>query len=115
MKTILVPTDFSENAQKALTFAEKASRYGATIGLIHAYHPPIVDASMRTETMLAMVEQAEIDLRRWQNGEMCQDRGFSCTIKLVYGAASDVVLDEIEAQSYDGSHGRTGKEVGLIS
>lgn len=113
MKTILVPTDFSENAKKALAFAEKiALRYEASITLVHAYHPPIVDASMRTEVMLTMVEQAEKSsadmLSSWQ--KECQGKGFTCEIKLAYGAASDVVLNQIEASKpIMVVMGRTGK------
>ncbi|NIK73108.1 nucleotide-binding universal stress UspA family protein [Thermonema lapsum] len=41
MKKILVPTDFSEHAQKALDFAVFiARRSGASLSLLHAYHIP---------------------------------------------------------------------------
>lgn len=41
MKKILVPTDFSEHAQKALDFAVFiAQRSGASLTLLHAYHIP---------------------------------------------------------------------------
>lgn len=39
MKNILVPTDFSENADKALDFAMAlAHKFGATLHILHAYH-----------------------------------------------------------------------------
>ncbi|MCP4438440.1 MAG: universal stress protein [Aureispira sp.] len=39
MKHILVPTDFSKNAERALDYAINiANRFGSTIYLIHAYH-----------------------------------------------------------------------------
>lgn len=39
MKNILVPTDFSENADKALDFAlALANKFDATIHIIHTYH-----------------------------------------------------------------------------
>lgn len=39
MKNILVPTDFSENANKALDFAlSLGKRFGADIHLVHTYH-----------------------------------------------------------------------------
>ena len=39
MKNILVPTDFSANANKALDFAlELGQRFGAAIHLVHTYH-----------------------------------------------------------------------------
>ena len=39
MKNILVPTDFSKNAEKALDFAlALAHKFGATLHIIHAYN-----------------------------------------------------------------------------
>jgi nucleotide-binding universal stress UspA family protein len=39
MKTILVPTDFSDNAKNALDFAiEIAKKHGSKIVLVHTNH-----------------------------------------------------------------------------
>ena len=43
MKTIFVPTDFSDNAEKALEFAVcMAKKENARILLFHAFHMPYV-------------------------------------------------------------------------
>lgn len=42
MKSLLVPTDFSENADNAITFAcEMNLKLGATIHLLHSYYVPV--------------------------------------------------------------------------
>ncbi|TDE07977.1 universal stress protein [Dyadobacter psychrotolerans] len=44
MKTILVPTDFSKNADKALEAAKQiAGKSGAKLLLMYAYQPYIAD------------------------------------------------------------------------
>ncbi len=46
VKTILVPTDFSADAEKALSTAtELAKRFGARIVVLHAYHVDIAVVS----------------------------------------------------------------------
>lgn len=51
MKKILVPTDFSQNALKALTYAsEIAQKSGATIYLLNVIEPSINMATMQTDS-----------------------------------------------------------------
>jgi nucleotide-binding universal stress UspA family protein len=46
MNNILVPTDFSENAQKAFLYALKiANKYGANLYVLHSYQPPVLSFS----------------------------------------------------------------------
>ena len=60
MKTIIVPTDFSETAANALNYAiEMAKEINASITLLHAY---IVPVSITPDTPIVVV--AEEDLRR---------------------------------------------------
>lgn len=113
MRAILVPTDFSENSQKALEFAQEiAERYDAGISLVHAYHPPVVDSNLPPEVLVELAEQIEIlnakTLKKWETE--CREDGFACKSKLVYGAASEVILEEIKAQKpILVVMGRTGK------
>jgi nucleotide-binding universal stress UspA family protein len=113
MRAILVPTDFSENSQKALEFAQEiAERYDAGISLVHAYHPPVVDSNLPAEALVELAEQIEIlntkTLKKWETE--CREEGFACKSKLVYGAASEVILEEIQAQKpILVVMGRTGK------
>ncbi len=113
MRAILVPTDFSENSQKALEFAQEiAERYDAGISLVHAYHPPVVDSNLPAEALVELADQIEKlnakTLKKWETE--CREDGFACKSKLVYGAASEVVLEEIVAQKpILVVMGRTGK------
>ncbi|HRN72927.1 MAG TPA: universal stress protein [Ginsengibacter sp.] len=52
MRRILVPTDFSQNASKALAYAaELASASGATIYLLHVIEPSLNMATMQTDSL----------------------------------------------------------------
>ena len=51
MKKILVPTDFSKNALKAITYAaEVALKTGGTVYLVHAIEPSVNMASMQSDS-----------------------------------------------------------------
>jgi nucleotide-binding universal stress UspA family protein len=113
MRAILVPIDFSENSQRALEFAQEiAERYDAGISLVHAFHSPVVDPNLPAETLVALAEQTEKlnqeTLLKWEND--CRADGFACQSKLVYGAAAEVILEEIKTQKpILVVMGRTGK------
>lgn len=113
MRAILVPVDFSENSQKAVEFAQEiAERYDAGISLVHAYHPPIVDPNLPADTLVMLAEQTEKinteTLAKWE--AECRADGFACQSKLVYGAASEVILEEVKTQKpILVVMGRTGK------
>ena len=61
MKNILVPIDFSENADKALRAAKEiASKTGANLTILHAYQPYVADISIPvTESSLPIYEEME--------------------------------------------------------
>lgn len=60
MKKILVPTDFSKNADNAINFALKiAQNNGAEIILLHAFHAPVVDAQTPGNIMASLVKEEE--------------------------------------------------------
>ncbi|SMO39923.1 universal stress protein [Fodinibius sediminis] len=60
LKTILFPTDFTEDAAQAYTYALKvAARTGATLHLLHVIEEPFDFATRVEETVEALVEQAE--------------------------------------------------------
>jgi len=61
MKNILVPIDFSENADKALTAAKEiASKTGANLTILHAYQPYVADISIPvSESSLPIYEEME--------------------------------------------------------
>lgn len=113
MRTILVPTDFSENSQKALELAQEiAERYDAGLFLVHAYHPPVVDPNLPADALVVLTEQTEkIESEKLESwAQECRANGYACKSKLVFGSAVEVVLDEIKAEKpLLVVMGRTGK------
>lgn len=65
MKNILVPIDFSENAQKALAAAKVfASKTGAALRILHAYQPYVGDISIpATASSLPIYQDLENSFR----------------------------------------------------
>lgn len=60
LKTILFPTDFTEDAAKAYTYALKvAARTGAKLHLLHVIEEPFDFATRVEETVDALIEEAE--------------------------------------------------------
>lgn len=65
MKTILFPTDFSENAQNALDYAIEMTRLlKGKLVLFHAYELPYSTHSMSTTLLSLMKQEAEKQLQR---------------------------------------------------
>lgn len=101
MKTILVATDFSENAQVTLQLArEMAVRYQAKLLLIHAFHVPVIDPNMPIELSVTMSQEVEKVAQETLDKivKECQAKGVNCEGKARIGPATDVILDEITSQ-----------------
>jgi nucleotide-binding universal stress UspA family protein len=65
MKTILVPTDFSDPAKNALTYALAIARKsGARVILMHAYHRPASNTTSFRDITPILKQDAEQDLQR---------------------------------------------------
>ena len=63
MQKILVPTDFSKNALKALTYAsEVAQKTGATIYLLHSIEISINMANMQSDSSNPKIVKERSDL-----------------------------------------------------
>ncbi len=62
MKQILIPTDFSENANHALNFAlVLATDFGATLHVINSYKMPYSSSSPMTRTLLDTLKESSLD------------------------------------------------------
>ena len=117
LRTILVPTDFSQAAEKALTWAlEMAARWDARVVLLHALPPwedPVrmkeagvsiagFEASLRTDAesqaqkLLAKIDQQEVTIQ----------------ICILVGLPHTMICQVAQQEQADlivmGSHGRTG-------
>ena len=65
MKNIIVPTDFSVNADNALAYAtDIAMRTGAKIILLHVYHFPAIDVSMPSSMLVEMQTSHEAQVQK---------------------------------------------------
>ena len=124
IRTILVPSDFSAHAKKALELAiELAQAFGAKIEIVHAYlaQPP---PSTSLETGLSIAEgyfEQARDHARQQVlllASQQKDSGVEVHGRAVENAASQAILDVAEEIRPDlivmGTRGQTGLEHVLL-
>ena len=114
MQKILVPTDFSNNALKAVGYAaEIAKKSGATIFLLHVIEPSINMATMQTDSSRKMVlkeRKAELSLALKSIEEIYPQ--IKVVPFLVGGAVVSSILDYAEKENLDmivmGTKGASG-------
>lgn len=97
MKTILVPTDFSDVSRNAIDYAvEMAKPFNATLVLFHAYHVPIVNSEMPvnipSETEL---EKNIMESLRKIEKNLHDKNGIGISVEIVckQGLAADVISE----------------------
>lgn len=103
MKTILVPTDFSENANNALHYAiELAKKEKAKIILLHAFHFTLVYPDMPLQFLDEQIKTAE-QLAGNQLKLLCEkvEKSSECEFITQEGLAVDLILDTIEKKNPD--------------
>ena len=119
VSSILVPTDFSENAQQALGLAKEIARgTSATVHLIHVVEPVVYPA----DWSYAQVGFADIEQELQQNAEneltklaeALKADGFEVSTAVCRGRASDEICAYAKDNSISilaiGTHGRSGLE-----
>jgi nucleotide-binding universal stress UspA family protein len=116
VRLILVPVDFSDNAQAVLDWAAHlAQEHGSRILLIHAYHLPVE---------FQQLEGAYLPPDFWSNvkseaeqslAELAQElegRGLEVARLVREGYPASVIVDEAESRGADliviGTHGHSG-------
>jgi nucleotide-binding universal stress UspA family protein len=118
IRTVLVPTDFSRDAESATAAARRvlgADIEGARIVLLNAYHLPFEYTAYGTIPMsidyTRDVEGAAQEKLAEIAAKLAAD-GLEVEIRAVEGYPPDVIVDEAEKSSADliamGTHGRTG-------
>jgi nucleotide-binding universal stress UspA family protein len=114
--TILVPTDFSDDAETALDLAlSLATDSGAAVHLLHAYEIPIsavppygveLPPSLSTDVRDAAARRLE------KTAEKVRARGLRCDAHLVHAPPVDGIVDAAERVRADlvvmGTRGLTG-------
>jgi len=119
IRSILVPTDFSECGNYALSYAASLARmFGASILCVHVIEPmvPTVGYSGMTEPLPIadisdqLEDSAERELPRIAEGEECA--GLEVEELIVHGEAASEIVRVARDRKVDlivvSSHGRTG-------
>lgn len=113
---ILVPTDFSENANNAFEFAKKiARRNSASITLLFAYYN-VYDFAAQSASIMVEIEQnaneAMVELNKDKDNDIRVDH------KIVQGSVATAVASTAYREDYDliimGTQGASGIRKGLI-
>ncbi|MBI1307368.1 MAG: hypothetical protein GC181_12260 [Bacteroidetes bacterium] len=115
MKTILCPTDFSDQSRKAMTYAARMAQVmDASVHLMHAMHVPVVDAYAPAPTLEnMMVDEQLLCEKRITNlaEELSRDFKIRVTTTTEFGLATDVVTSTEKKHSIDlvviSTHGAT--------
>ena len=113
---ILVPTDFSDDASAALTYAlGLALPFGAAVALLHVVEDPLAAGVWSSELYTAEIAGLQINLVRdaeQRLKEYAAEQGGPITTEVRTGPAARVILDFAREQAFDlivmGTHGRTG-------
>lgn len=107
---ILVPTDFSTDADAALDRAlDLARRYGAAVTIVHAYQLPVpypAGYTFTTEILGDLERSAGAELKRTEERAIARAQAaggppLSMHRKLLVGPAAAAITDEAEAGGHD--------------
>mgnify|MGYP003577893941 CR=1 FL=1 len=110
---ILVPTDFSEPSERALTYArDLGHRFHASLHVLHVVNRPLLAEGLAAEAFMSdgtamgsdMVEDAQRRLRKQAPEAASADVVFGYAARSIVEHASRLGIDLIVM----GSHGRTG-------
>lgn len=116
MKIILVPTDFSKNADNALTYAiEIAKKEKAKLLLAHAYHIDYLSSTFPAKFIEEEIEHAALRANyhlRVKCEFVTKTNKVKCDYVSQLGLATDVILNLIKQKKPDlvimGTHGASG-------
>jgi len=116
IRTILLPTDFSDGSAAAFRIACSLARdYGATVIVLHVAPPAIVYTGIVPGPTKEMYQG---QLKSWLDGQTMPDLRVHLESRMREGDARDEILAAAEEESCDlivmGSHGRTGLERVLL-
>lgn len=119
VSSLLVPTDFSENAGQALQYAKEIARNTtATLHLLHIVEPVVYPA----DWSYAQVGFADIEQELYDNAQkellvlagVLDKEGFHVVTSVVRGRASDEICAYAKDNGISiiaiGTHGRSGLE-----
>ncbi len=113
MNKLLVPTDFSENADNALRYAiELANEFGSSVTLLHTYTVSSTAGMFVSVESFIKKDAAEELLRRVHQMEPRLRDGSPLSTQLLRGGTAQVIADLADGQGYDliimGTQGASG-------
>ena len=119
VKRILVPTDFSETADKALAYAKDlATKIGASLHLVHVFKDPYVVAACAPEFYAPVPAEVreraveEVRERLLERLDATEEQRFRGSRGVVRGLTAPQIVDYAASQDIDliviGTHGRRG-------
>lgn len=95
---ILVPTDYSDNADKALFLAVKiAKEFAADILVVHTYHMPFTDEHMPPDMVKELLDaqkmRADAEMKEYAEKHASVDPATKVEYRAVMGFAAEAILD----------------------
>lgn len=118
VRTVLVPTDFSEDAEAALTAATRCLGLpgeGTRVILLHIFHIPAEYRSYGpTSTFFRLGEEMNATIRHRLEGlaKPLHDEGMATEVECVQGIPAEVIVRVAKEREVDliamGTHGRSG-------
>ena len=123
MKKILVPTDFSPNAQNAFVYAlELAKEFEAEVILLNTYSIPYSGSTVMVDITDVLKEEAWKELEKQMETARLQYPSVHVTPAAEYGSAADVITAAVDNFGIDfiimgtkGAHGIKGTIFGSIT
>lgn len=114
---ILVPTDFSDNANNALEFAKKiAKKEKASITLLYAFYAVYDFAAQATEILGQIEQEAKRELKK--TAEAGKAEGLDVDYRLLQGTVASVATSFAYREDYDlivmGTQGASGIKKALV-
>lgn len=106
LNRILVPTDYSENADKALVLAASiANQFNASVIVMHAYHMPFTDEHMPPEMVKELLDaqkiRAEAEMQDYADKHLSGTGLNNIEFKAVMGFASESIVDVAHQENID--------------
>jgi nucleotide-binding universal stress UspA family protein len=110
---ILVPTDFSPTADRALEYARAlAERIGTSLLLLHVIEDPLVIEGLVAETYLAATPSLKAALLTEAQAQLGQRTKAGDRSEVLFGHGASAITDYALNHAIDlivmGTHGRTG-------
>lgn len=98
IERIIVPTDYSENADKALIMAASIARQvDAQLLVIHAFHMPFTDEHMPPDMIKELLEaqrlRAEADIKGYAEKHDADLKNTKVEFRAIMGFASEAIID----------------------